>query len=1285
MSDWRQKRDHLTALAAERAGTATVRTSAGLPIAESTERRSAPAGLMRPLLPNTNYTLNPRAFLYSLTPERIAAIFRDAATNIADQICLARDLEAWDDHLAGTLGLRRTAVLRLPATITCGDPDNPASVKAAELADKVLDTPWFKRLRSWLLRAIWHQHAAGEILWRNENSRWLPTGFRAVEPERWHFDDTKEPWFYAELWQSNANLIEPTAGRFVVHDYGAVYGQPGEYAVIQDCVKLVYLRSFALTDWGMRTDKHGQPFMHVQYAEGMSEEQIRGMITTLLTYAGNMVAATPANTTLNMLEVEAEGPHSPLIDFCTRALSKRLLGQDTAQSALEGQKTGSQIQSEVRSDIRDEDAELLDAALNETFFGPLCAWNFGPDTAAPRIRHAARQNRDPVQTATVIRSAAEIGLPVGKRWAYEALAIEEPKEDDELLSGSGNVGTWERGNGTEETPTTDAAVPVSLQPAQITSALDVLSRYREATLELAPATELLVGLGLERDTVIKMLAATPRGKKDSEADILFKRELIRAWLADGTISDVVYNRTDVDNVLAACNVPLDKDYVLPWLPVQTPAGGNVTGEVIKDDEGNVVGAIPEPPPAGPGAGFGIENSPQPTANNTKQSTGESSPIENAGPENETMSLGDTDSQRGIESPEESVDETRSTKAEAPANEEPAKTAARATSGNSYSIGSTDAQRGIAPRAECLTVCYSAEQPRDNNGQWINWTGTQDSPKSDAAAAVLEQWSTPAVGSRTGEYEKIRSAGAKWAEGGKHAGFERLYQETQTQLKTNKVSGITAYRGIELPHDHPLARAITNGRLKQGDNISVEGMSLTSWSTTRGVAEGYANSLTKRAARAAGQNRTIGLVLRRQAPAEDVVSASFVHKGFLGGENEAILRNPKGRKITVQIIAADVGGTQTGSRAEILAELYVIQEAISALAASAGTGSREPRAVSPGPETVGQAHPTSSLSVASADAPSRERSNNLQAAFAKRLNVVRQYVNSAGSLEAVRDRLAELFTQLDGGSADELANAVHLATFDEFAAGRLDTADKIQTQLAARAGLRHLSALTERRRFTEAIDQMAQRTDLLPKEEFLKLEGLNRSRSWTVARVADLDVLRDLHTAVGNAIEGGQSWREFKDSLDSIMEQRGWEGLRPWHARLVYEQNIEMARSAGRVTQARDAGVEYWRKLPSDSAVQRPEHAKYDGQIFRFDQKTPPPWAFGCKCNWEVVFADEVDPKERARLGGPSYKVPGGGEFEWDASHYYRPIEMRQGDYPEQLWPVIKSLASDVNALLKLRE
>ncbi len=811
-----------------------------------------------------------REFARGLTPEKIAGIFDNAEDYIDEQIVLAAQFEETDDHLNGTLALRRAAVLRLDTTITAGDPDDQRSADAAELARAISAAPWFHNAREYLLRAILQQHTAIEIFYSQAASGpWMPFGFRAVEPERWNFarpEGGGDPVVrLRKHTYDSSEWIEPQPGQFVLHNCGAVAGQPGRYAVVRAVAKLAYLGRLALVEWGGLVDSWFQPFTHVTYRDGLSAAEIQTMVDAMIELASRKVAATPEGTTVTLHDIPDQTPHKDFQDFVRRAESILLLGQDTAQQALDGQQTGSMIQGDVRDDIRDADARALDATLNEQLFAPWCAWNFGPDVVPPQISHTIHESVDPEQRGRIYLQARDLGLPVKRSQVYEDLAIEQPGEDDELLGGAVSL-----------QPSAVSPIPVpggnhAFQGMQIGPAIEILVKVREGVVNEYAATELLMALGFARETAAAMAA-------------------------------------------------------------------------------EAVSARPVP-----------------------------------------------------------------------------------------------------------------------------------AKVNDAAT---------------------RDGGA-------------------------------------------------------GDDDDV---------TT-----------------AAGRGRAH-------------VLASGGAAGLFAGLTEA----------------------------------------------------------------------------------------------------VRSLAEQCSTLDEFRDRLPEL---VQSGGA-ELDAALELATFGNYCAGRLATA----AQLAAKAVggqpsafgrqesravaiLAEASAgVVERARFVEAIDQMAQRTDLLPKDQFLALHGLNRARAWTVARVAEVDLLKDLHDAVGQAIEGGQSWREFKDSLDHIMEQRGWSGLEPWHAKIVYEQNVNMAWSAGRTMQAQDAGVRHWRKLPSQSLAPRPEHQRYDNQVFTFEQMTPPPWGFGCKCEWEPVFDEEITGETPVpRISGPADQPPAGGEFEWNASHYYRPLELRQGDYPETLWGVIESLASDANALLKLRK
>lgn len=188
-------------------------------------------------------------------------------------------------------------------------------------------------------------------------------------------------------------------------------------------------------------------------------------------------------------------------------------------------------------------------------------------------------------------------------------------------------------------------------------------------------------------------------------------------------------------------------------------------------------------------------------------------------------------------------------------------------------------------------------------------------------------------------------------------------------------------------------------------------------------------------------------------------------------------------------------------------------------------------------------------------------------------------------------------------------------------------------------------------FTQAIDALMNRL-AIRKDKFLELDAAARSRAFTMAWVNDLHFLESIHDELSLAIAEGKTFAQFERAIREN-QLRGWTGTAPWHHRLVYETNLNMAYAAGRVQQAVESGMRAWRYLPSNSDVPRPEHEEYYNRIYRFAPGSPvPPIDFNCNCGWELVFPEElealgIDPAELPVFDPP---VPRSG-FVWSPADY----------------------------------
>jgi hypothetical protein len=97
------------------------------------------------------------------------------------------------------------------------------------------------------------------------------------------------------------------------------------------------------------------------------------------------------------------------------------------------------------------------------------------------------------------------------------------------------------------------------------------------------------GENVEVKARFRLLAST-----SSEADEAFRRAVYLAFLNDGTVGDVMANLMDLKKLTDIVGLPANAEYVEPYLPVTAEAGPAVTGGVIEDDEGDIVGGEVDP-------------------------------------------------------------------------------------------------------------------------------------------------------------------------------------------------------------------------------------------------------------------------------------------------------------------------------------------------------------------------------------------------------------------------------------------------------------------------------------------------------------------------------------------------------------------------------------------------------------------------------------------------------------------------------------------------------------------
>lgn len=194
-----------------------------------------------------------------------------------------------------------------------------------------------------------------------------------------------------------------------------------------------------------------------------------------------------------------------------------------------------------------------------------------------------------------------------------------------------------------------------------------------------------------------------------------------------------------------------------------------------------------------------------------------------------------------------------------------------------------------------------------------------------------------------------------------------------------------------------------------------------------------------------------------------------------------------------------------------------------------------------------------------------------------------------------------------------------------------------------------------------------RFDLPPEEAlaFFRDKGLQSTFGWsemlheehdrafTVAKMADMDLLADMMAAVDRAIADGETLDEFKRKLKPRLQKAGWWGRREMidpitgelktvqlgsarRLRTIFNTNLKTSYAAGHwkqtVETADDAPYLMYDAINNERT--RPQHRAWDGLVLRWDDPFwlthYPPNDWECRCG--VIQLDEDQLRAMGKSG-----------------------------------------------------
>jgi phage gp29-like protein len=346
-----------------------------------------------------------------------------------------------DAHAGSVLQQRNLAVVGkewdiIPAKSArkLGRPSSTSQEQVvADYVSEVLENCNFDQARQEILKAILYGFYSTEVIWNAAKNGIKIKKLIAKHPRRFSFTMARE---LRLITPSNMIEGEPVPDRkFVVFTYGDSDNPYGR-GLGQRLWWPVWFKKNGVKFWLIFLEKFGMPTVKGKYPPGTTPEQQQALMDAIEAIQSDTGIKIPDSMDIAFLEASRAGTvtHEQLCEYMDRQISKTVLGQTASTEGTPGKLGNEKTQGDVRQEIIEADADLLDACLNETLIPWIVDYNFPGVSVYPKIKTYAAAKPDLKEQSEIDKTlVVDIGLPVSTAYFYETYGIPAPAEGEELV------------------------------------------------------------------------------------------------------------------------------------------------------------------------------------------------------------------------------------------------------------------------------------------------------------------------------------------------------------------------------------------------------------------------------------------------------------------------------------------------------------------------------------------------------------------------------------------------------------------------------------------------------------------------------------------------------------------------------------------------------------------------------------------------------------------------------------------------------------------------------------
>ncbi len=308
----------------------------------------------------------------------------------------------------------------------------------ADFVSSVLENCNFDQARQELLKAILYGFYCTEIIWFSSPAGGDLTIKKLIgkHPRRFSFTSERELRLLTLSSMIEGEVLPDR--KFILFTYGDSDNPYGQ-GLGRRLWWPVWFKKNGIKFWMIFLEKFGMPTPVGKYPPGAGPEdkkKLREAVEAIQTDTG---LTFPDTMDIEFLEASRTGTASyeELCAYMDRQISKAVLGQTASTEGTPGKLGNEQSQENVRQELIEADADLLDGCLNESLVRWIVDYNFPGVTTYPKIKTFAHAKPNLKAQSEIDKTlAADIGLPIGVNYFYETYGIPMPAEGEALVKPS---------------------------------------------------------------------------------------------------------------------------------------------------------------------------------------------------------------------------------------------------------------------------------------------------------------------------------------------------------------------------------------------------------------------------------------------------------------------------------------------------------------------------------------------------------------------------------------------------------------------------------------------------------------------------------------------------------------------------------------------------------------------------------------------------------------------------------------------------------------------------------